>query len=33
MAGLIDVKTIEAPKQDTSPSLDELAAMLDVIEV
>lgn len=33
MAGLIDVKTIEAPKQETLPSLEELAAILDGIEV
>lgn len=33
MAGLIDVKTIEAPRQAALPSLDELSAMLDKIEV
>lgn len=33
MAGLIDVKTIEAPKHETLPSLDELAAILNEIEV
>lgn len=32
MAGLIEAKTIEASKQDTPPSLGELAAMLNVIE-
>lgn len=33
MAGLIDAKTIEAPRQAALPSLDELSAMLDKIEV
>lgn len=33
MAGLIDAKTIEAPKQEALSSLDKLAAMLDSIEV
>ena len=33
MAGLIDVKTIEAPKQEALPSLDELTVILDAIEV
>lgn len=33
MAGIIDVKTIEAPKQEALPSLDELAAILNDIEV
>ncbi len=33
MSGLIDVKTIEAPKYEALPSLDELAAILNEIEV
>ena len=33
MAGLIDAKAIEAPRQAALPSLDELSAMLDKIEV
>lgn len=33
MVGLVDVKVIEAPKQEALPSLDELAAILDAIEV
>lgn len=33
MAGLIDVKTIDAPKYEALPSLDELAAILNEIEV
>jgi len=33
MAGLVDAKTIEAPRQAALPSLDELSAMLDKIEV
>lgn len=33
MAGLIDAKTIEVPRQEALPSLDKLAAMLDKIEV
>ncbi|EPG9351910.1 hypothetical protein [Stutzerimonas stutzeri] len=33
MAGLIDAKTIEAPRHAALPSLDELSAMLDKIEV
>lgn len=33
MAGLIDVKTIEAPQQEALPSLADLAAILDNIEV
>ena len=33
MAGLIDVKTIEAPQQEALPSLEDLAAILDEIEV
>jgi hypothetical protein len=33
MAGLIDAKTIEAPKEAELPSLDELSAMLDEIKV
>lgn len=32
MAGIIDAKTIKAPRQETLPSLDKLAAMLDAIE-
>ncbi|UZJ44209.1 hypothetical protein OOT55_16335 [Marinimicrobium sp. C6131] len=33
MAGLIDAKIVEAPRQAALPSLDELSAMLDEIEV
>ncbi len=33
MAGLIDAKTVEAPRQAALPSLDELSAMLDEVEV
>ncbi len=33
MAGIIDPKTIEAEKQEALPSLDELSAILDEIEV
>lgn len=33
MAGLIDAKTIEAPKEAELPSLDELSAMLNEIKV
>jgi len=33
MSGIIDPKTIEAEKQEALPSLDELSAILDEIEV